>query len=185
MEHNIELLTAGLRLGAHPQTRARASVRHSGLDPESSRSALYGAHPRLRAAPSPSPARPASPAWPNGCRASRAPPPPRNSPAPAPRLLIRPAMINRFARRPLRTPGCAPRLQGRDEFVGRHIGLAQDASQGAHLDFAVHGDDAAFGATAHDDVASGLTQLFETQTLQRPYYGSARNTRQLRHARER
>ena len=74
----------------------------------------------------------------------------------------------------------APQLQGRDEFVWRYVSLTQDTCQRAHFDFAVHGDDTAFGTTAHDDVASGLAKLLETQALQRPYYGSARNVRQFR-----
>ena len=77
------------------------------------------------------------------------------------------------------------RLQGGDELVSRHLGLAQDTSQCAHFYLAVQWDDAALGATAHDDVAYGLAQLLKTQPLQRPNEGSARNVRQLRHALER
>ena len=68
--------------------------------------------------------------------------------------------------------GWAPRLQCRDEFVWRYVGLTQDTCQRAHFDFAVHGDDTAFRTTTHDDVAPGLPKLLESQTLQRSNYSS-------------
>lgn len=49
------------------------------------------------------------------------------------------------------------------------ISLTQHTRQGANLDLAMHGDDTAFGATAHDDVASGLTNFLETKALQCPH----------------
>ncbi len=79
----------------------------------------------------------------------------------------------------------APRLQGRDEFICRYVGLTQNTCQRAYFDFAMHGDDTSSGAAAQDDVATGLAQLFESQALQCPYYGSARHVRQLRHTQER
>lgn len=81
--------------------------------------------------------------------------------------------------------GWAPRLQGRDELVWGYVGLAQDTRQRADLEFAVQGDDTAFGTATHDDVASGLAKLLKPQALQGPHDGSPRNVWQLRHAQER
>lgn len=74
---------------------------------------------------------------------------------------------------PCGLPGWAPRLQGRDEFVCRYVRLTQDPCQSADFDYAMQGDDAAFGTTTHDDVASGLANLLETKALQRSHHGGA------------
>jgi len=84
-----------------------------------------------------------------------------------------------------RLQGEEPRLQGRNEFLWGYVGLTQDACQRTHFYFAVHGDDTAIGTSAHNDMASGLTQLLESQAFQRPNHRSAGNPRKLRHALER
>ena len=48
----------------------------------------------------------------------------------------------------------------------------------------MQGHNAAFGSTTHDDVASGLTENYEPQTLKRAYDRGPRNAGQLRHAPE-
>lgn len=78
-----------------------------------------------------------------------------------------------------------PRLQSRDEFFGRYLGLSEDTGQRAYLDLIMHRHDTAFGTATHHDVASGLTQLFEAEALQGAHDGGARDMRQFRHVPER
>jgi hypothetical protein len=47
--------------------------------------------------------------------------------------------------------------------------LAQETGKSADFDLAVQRNNTTFGATAHDDVAPGLTNLLETQALKRSY----------------
>jgi catechol 2,3-dioxygenase-like lactoylglutathione lyase family enzyme len=64
-------------------------------------------------------------------------------------------------------------LQRCQEFFRRHLGLPQDASERAHLDFFVHGNHATLGLALHDDVAAALTNFGKTQTLATAlYFGS-------------
>jgi hypothetical protein len=55
--------------------------------------------------------------------------------------------------------------QSVDERVRRNIRLAQNASQRADLDLAMHRHYTAFWSAPHDHVASGLTDFRETKTL--------------------
>jgi len=56
--------------------------------------------------------------------------------------------------------------------IWRHVGLAQDTRKRADLDLTVHGNNTAFGATAHDYVTSGLTIFLNTKALQRTHNGN-------------
>lgn len=76
------------------------------------------------------------------------------------------------------------RLHGREEFVRRHISLPQDTKERADFEFLVHGNNATFGSTPHDDVASGLTEHFEAQALKRTYDCGPWDSGQLRHGLE-
>jgi hypothetical protein len=64
--------------------------------------------------------------------------------------------------------GWTPSSQGVDELVWRYIGLAQNTGKSADLDFAVHRNDTAFGATPHDDMATGLANFRKPQSFKRP-----------------
>ena len=80
--------------------------------------------------------------------------------------------------------GFGTRSHGRDEFAWQYISLPQDTRKSADFEFAMQGHNAAFGSTTHDDVASGLTENYEPQTLKRAYDRGPRNAGQLRHAQE-
>ena len=55
--------------------------------------------------------------------------------------------------------------QGASEVVGRDVCLAQDAGERADFDRTVHRHYATFGPAPHDDVATGLPNLCEAETL--------------------
>ena len=78
--------------------------------------------------------------------------------------------------------GCGLALQVCDEVFWRYISLAEQACQCADLEFAVHRDDATFGALASDHMAAALANLLEAESLQCPERLGARDARQLRHA---
>ena len=81
-----------------------------------------------------------------------------------------------------RMPGWAS-SQSVSEFVGRNVRLAQDASERADFDLTVHRHYATFGSAPHDDVATGLPNLRETETLKGFDDCRPGGARQLRHAR--
>ena len=64
--------------------------------------------------------------------------------------------------------GCGLALQVCDEVFCRYISLAEQACQCADLEFAVHRDDATFGALARDHMAAALAYLLEAESLQCP-----------------
>jgi|GEM_PF-4967564 len=59
--------------------------------------------------------------------------------------------------------GWAARSHCRDKFICCYIGLTQNTSKRASFNFTMHWDDTTFGATSHNDVASGLANFFETK----------------------
>jgi hypothetical protein len=61
-----------------------------------------------------------------------------------------------------------PSSQGIDEFVWRYIGLALNTRKSTDLDFTVHRNDTAFGATPHDDMATGLANFRKPQSFKCP-----------------
>ena len=63
--------------------------------------------------------------------------------------------------------GVASLAQCLRKLFSRNLCLAQNASKRADLDLAVHRDNAAFGFSFHDHVASTLAQLLEPQPFQR------------------
>ena len=56
--------------------------------------------------------------------------------------------------------------QCQHELFGRDLGLTQETSEGADLDFAVHWHDAAPGVAFQNDVTSALTNLLKSKTFQ-------------------
>ena len=69
-----------------------------------------------------------------------------------------------------------------DELFRRYTPLPEDAGKSANLDLAVHRYYAALGSTPHDDMATGLAKLCETQALEGFYNRRPGGMRQLRHA---
>jgi hypothetical protein len=68
------------------------------------------------------------------------------------------------------------------EFFRCDASLPQHASQRADLEFRMSGDDASAVLTAHEDVAPGLPDLGEPESLQSTDCFTARCLRQPRHA---
>ena len=56
-----------------------------------------------------------------------------------------------------------------NELIGRNIGLTQDSCQCSNFDFAVHRYNTALSSTTQNDVASFLTNPYETETLKHFY----------------
>ena len=69
-----------------------------------------------------------------------------------------------------------------DELFRLDAGLAQNASQRADLDFAVHRQYAARRLALHDDVTAALTNFLESETLKCPLHLRTGYSRKLRHA---
>ena len=71
-----------------------------------------------------------------------------------------------------------------DEVLWQYVRLAQQPSQGADFEFAVHWDDASLGALACHDMTAALSYLLKTKPLKCLERFCARHTRELRHGPE-
>jgi len=69
--------------------------------------------------------------------------------------------------RPVRsTYGWGSTSQCANEFLGGNIGLTQNTCESSNLDFAMHRYHTALRSAPHDDVATGLSEFYETKTLE-------------------
>ena len=69
-----------------------------------------------------------------------------------------------------------------NEIFGRNVRLAQDAGQRSDFDLAVQRHYTTLGSAPHDDVAAGLSNLRETETLKGFDDRCPGGARQLMHA---
>ncbi len=83
-----------------------------------------------------------------------------------------------------RVEGRASSLHCINEIVLRNFGLAQDPRESSDFDLAMHWHHATLWPAPHDDVATGLANLCETQVLKCFDDRGPRSARQLRHSPE-